>query len=243
MAQDDRESALLDAVLEYSLALPTRFDVEAALYSLALVAGRIFDGAACGVMVVDTSGVLRAVAGSDSSVDRLEFLQLELGEGPCLTAYRTAEPVWCHDLAGDARWPRFGPAAARSGMAGVLSVPMAIDGHCIGAYNVFQDAPAEFAPEVVVAARILASLATGYVVAARTVKERETLAAQLQEALDGRVVIEQAKGRLSAELDVDPNAAFHVLRGYARSRQLRLREVAGRVMAGELGGDDLTAAV
>jgi hypothetical protein len=243
MTQEDRSAALLDVVLEYALALPTSFDVEAALYGLALAAGRIVESTACGVMVVDGDGALRAVAGSDMSVDRLESLQLELGEGPCLTAYRIAEPIWSDDLGGDERWPRFGPAAARFGMVGVLSAPMAIDGYCIGAYNVFQDAPAQFPPETVVAARILASLATGYVVAARTVEQREALAAQLQEALDGRVVIEQAKGRLSVELSVDPTKAFEVMRAYARSHQTRLKEVAQRVMTGKLRAAELRTSV
>jgi AmiR/NasT family two-component response regulator len=53
---------------------------------------------------------------------------------------------------------------------------------------------------------------------------------QLEGALDSRVVIEQAKGVLAARHAIDVQTAFDVLRRGARSHQLKLRELAERVI-------------
>jgi hypothetical protein len=55
-------------------------------------------------------------------------------------------------------------------------------------------------------------------------------AAQLQEALDSRVVIEQAKGVLVERFDLCPDEAFNVLRRAARSHRMQLRELAAIVV-------------
>ena len=55
--------------------------------------------------------------------------------------------------------------------------------------------------------------------------------AQLELALESRVVIEQAKGMLAARHHVDLQTAFNALRLAARSNHLILRELAHRVVA------------
>lgn len=54
---------------------------------------------------------------------------------------------------------------------------------------------------------------------------------QLQRALDSRVVIEQAKGRLAGELDISTTEAFTLLRERARQHGIKLRDLARSVSA------------
>ena len=68
----------------------------------------------------------------------------------------------------------------------------------------------------------------------RLVELTESLArrcSQLQEALDSRVVIEQAKGVLSERLDIAPDAAFLILRRGARHNRLPIHDLAADVVA------------
>jgi AmiR/NasT family two-component response regulator len=55
--------------------------------------------------------------------------------------------------------------------------------------------------------------------------------ANLQRALDSRVVIEQAKGVLAERFALDVTDAFELLRRSARNHRMRLHDLAERVVA------------
>ena len=63
-----------------------------------------------------------------------------------------------------------------------------------------------------------------------TEDELRARVAELEIALESRVVIEQAKGMIAARHHVDLQTAFHALRLAARSNHLILRELALRVI-------------
>ena len=56
-------------------------------------------------------------------------------------------------------------------------------------------------------------------------------ARQLEEALESRIVIEQAKGMLAARHGLEIPAAFEVLRRAARSNRVKIHDLARRVIA------------
>jgi AmiR/NasT family two-component response regulator len=77
-------------------------------------------------------------------------------------------------------------------------------------------------------------MATVYVVMVSQLRSAEQLAAQLQHALDSRVVIEQAKGVLARAHEVDVSGAFERLRRHARNNHRNLHDVAAEVVDGTL---------
>ena len=60
----------------------------------------------------------------------------------------------------------------------------------------------------------------------RSMRHSDTVNEQLQTALNSRVIIEQAKGKLAEGLGLDMDQAFSVLRDHARTRNLLLSDVA-----------------
>jgi AmiR/NasT family two-component response regulator len=77
---------------------------------------------------------------------------------------------------------------------------------------------------------------------ARLTQELESVLernAQLERALESRVVIEQAKGVLAERLRLEPEAAFNLLRRAARSSRRRLHDLAGEVVASRHTPQDL----
>ncbi len=57
--------------------------------------------------------------------------------------------------------------------------------------------------------------------------------AQLQEALTSRIIVEQAKGAVAARCGVDPEDAFEVIRGLARSQRREIHEFCAEVVANQ----------
>jgi hypothetical protein len=72
----------------------------------------------------------------------------------------------------------------------------------------------------------LADVASVSLVQDRAVSDHRILAEQLQNALNSRVMIEQAKGLIAQLGDLDMAHAFAVLRRYARDHNERLTDVA-----------------
>lgn len=157
---------------------------------------------------------------------------MRFGEGPCWQAFATGEAVVVADLTAEPRWPEFTATALDLGFRGVAGFPLHVDGDRIGALDVYNDAPLRLTSEDRDAACVLADVAAAYVVNARAIGESRRLNEQLQQALDSRVVIEQAKGVLAERLRVGPYDAFVMLRNYARRNGARLRTVAQGVLEG-----------
>ncbi|WP_427167260.1 ANTAR domain-containing protein [Streptomyces sp. C1-1] len=182
---------------------------------------------AAGVLLADRDGELRVMAASDERVRLLELFQLQNDEGPCLECFRTGTLVGVPDLTREVdRWPRFVTAAHRSGFAAVQALPMRLRDEVVGALNVFRAAPGPFDPAGTLVAQALADVATISLLQQRTAQRSSVLNEQLQSALNSRVLIEQAKGKLAERQGVDMEQAFTALRGYARAHNRRLSDLA-----------------
>jgi len=81
-------------------------------------------------------------------------------------------------------------------------------------------------------ANALADVATIGLLQQRAIRSRDILTEQLQNALNSRVLIEQAKGVLAERLHLDLDQAFALLRRAARDRNRRLSELAQAVVDG-----------
>ncbi|MFF3491980.1 ANTAR domain-containing protein [Streptomyces sp. NPDC002795] len=187
----------------------------------------MFDATAAGVLLADHDGELRVMAASDEQVRLLELFQLQSDEGPCLECFQGGAPVTVADLSTQAaRWPRFTEAAALCGFGAVQAVPMRLRDEVIGALNLFRAAPGPFDPLGASVAQALADVATISLLQQRSTQRSTILNEQLQAALNSRVLIEQAKGKLAERQNIDMEQAFSALRRYARTRNQRLSDVA-----------------
>ncbi|MEY9965247.1 GAF domain-containing protein [Streptacidiphilus sp. MAP12-16] len=182
---------------------------------------------AAGVLLAGPGGELRVMAASNEQVRLLELFQLQNHEGPCLECFRTGVPVTVADLTTEAqRWPRFVAQARLSGFTAVQALPMRLRDEVVGALNLFRTIPGPFDPAHTPLAQALADVATISLLQQRSTQRSSLLNEQLQTALNSRVVIEQAKGKLAERLGLDMEQAFTALRGYARAHNRRLSDVA-----------------
>src|ERR1700684_386458 len=203
------------------------FDVIDFLHVLTDRSVLLLDVSAAGLLLADPRGELRVVAASSEAARLLELFQLQSDQGPCVEGSRPGRPVTSGDLAAEAaRWPRFAPAARDAGFAAVQALPMRLRDQVIGALNLFRATPGTFDPADIRVGQAMADVATISLLQERSMRRSDTLNEQLQTALNSRVIIEQAKGKLAERLGIDMTEAFSILRSYARSRNLRLADLA-----------------
>lgn len=227
-------AALADVLVAFSRNLVGEYEVHDILDTLCDRVAAVLPVRGAGIMLEEEQGVLRFVAASDAGVHEIESLQIELGEGPCLRAYQTGEQVIVPDLTIGDDFPSFGPEAVERGLRAVFSFPMRVRSDDVGAINLYCDEPRSFGDEDRAAGQVLADIATTYILNARSAERSALLASQLQHALDSRVPIEQAKGKLSEQLGVPVTEAFARMRSHARSHGAKLREVAQQIVDGTL---------
>lgn len=210
------------------------------LYGLSDQCVDILGVAGAGVSLSEGNGRLQFVTATDGRASRVEAAQLELGDGPCYHAFRTGRVVAVDDLEGDDRWPEYRDVVLRAGFRSVLGVPMpSSTGETVGALDLYDTEPRRWDDEVREVATVLSNMASGYILMAQSIADARTRAQHLQHALDSRVVIEQAKGVLSATRGVDVNQAFELLRDRARSSRRRIHDVArGIVEGGDVSPDE-----
>lgn len=188
------------------------------------------------------AGRLAVTAGSSPRAAALANLETHGTPGPCGECWRTGSPVRAEfgaEPAAAARWPRYAEAAAAAGFAAISALPMYHREQTIGAVGVLSAGGRSPDARQARLARLLTEAATIGILQQRTLQDSLRTSRQLQQALDSRVVIEQAKGAVSAWLGVSTGEAFELLRAYSRNNGRRLADVADDVIRGELPAPDL----
>jgi AmiR/NasT family two-component response regulator len=107
---------------------------------------------------------------------------------------------------------------------------MLTESGAIGALNLYDDSVRAWTTGDLQIAAVLADIATGYVVHASQLQKQRDLASHLQQALDSRIIIEQAKGVLANAYSTSVDEAFARLRRHARNHNARVSDVASAVV-------------
>ncbi|HSV68358.1 MAG TPA: GAF and ANTAR domain-containing protein [Mycobacteriales bacterium] len=234
-----REQRLVRAFVELADTLVSGFDVVEFMSMLAARSVDLLDLAAAGVLLDDQRGQLRVVAASDEKVRLLELLELQHDGGPCTEAFHRGVAVQVGAAEALRRWPRFATQAAGLGYQVMCALPLRLRDQTVGALNLFRATTQPLDAVDLGVGQALADVATIGLLQERSMRESRLLAEQLQVALNSRVALEQAKGVLAEQTGLSIDQAFEVLRRFARQHNLRLVDVARRVVSGELSGSGI----
>lgn len=187
---------------------------------------------AAAILVLDASGQLEVLSSSSHAAALLEIYQAQTSEGPCLDCISIGQPVEAHGAAElESRWSTLGPAILRSGFHGVLAQPMLWHGRALGGLNLFFEHAQPLSDDARAFAQSFADIATLALVQTQRPSDRE-LAAHIRDALDGRTMIEHAKGVLMHRHGLDPDAAYDTLLSDATREGLTVTEVARSLVWG-----------
>ena len=236
----NRESLLISALVELADKLVDDYDVVDVLTVLSLRCIEAVDVDAAGIMLVSPQGELQFIASSSESMKTLEQFQIHANDGPCVDCIRNGLDVTCEALSDlDGRWPMFTPRAISQGFGAVHCLPMRLRGRTIGALNLFRTNQGSLSVDDVVVARGLADVATIAILQHQSTIDASTSNSQLSNAINSRVVIEQALGMIRQATSCDKDIAFDRLRAHASNHHEGLTVIAKRIVGKSLDSNDL----
>lgn len=166
------------------------------------------------------------VATTSELATSLDEAQYDLGHGPCIAAAAGGEAVLIRNMAIDDRWPDYSPVAIVAGVRSSLSMPFPLQEQLLAALNLYAREADAFEDYHVTLAHQIAATAAVAVANAVLYDSASQLAAELQEAMQSRATIEQAKGVLMAQSGMSADEAFDLLVKVSQRENRKLREVA-----------------
>ena len=151
---------------------------------------------------------------------KLDAIQSETGEGPCIDAIKDHEVFQTGNLEDEARWPNFSSRGhAETGVSSILSIRLFVEEDTMGALNMYSTREDAFDDSDVALASVFAVHASVAMSAARR-KEG------LEKKAESRDVIGRAKGILMARSGVTDDEAFAMLKAASQRMNVKLRDIA-----------------
>jgi len=220
---DDDLAALFAAVSRTLMAEDGLDDVLARVAELAV--DTIPNCEHCGVMLIE-GGDVRTAGVSDQLPCEVDAIQIETGEGPCLEAMEEHAVFEIADMRTEIRWPDFAArASAETPVRSMLSFRLFDDRRTVGALNLYAKELKAFDQSDHQVGGVFAAYAALALTNAREVEG-------LRHGLESRTVIATAKGMLMAREGISDDEAFAILRRASQRMNVKLRDVAQRIVEG-----------
>jgi len=208
---------------------------------LETVRGRVaaITGACVGASGVDGGSVALAAApgrrdvlyASDGTAQRLEDLQVVLGEGPAVDARAGRAPVLIDDLLARGegvadRWPAFLTEVGRLDVRSVYAFPVRVGAVVLGTFQLYRRAAGRTDPAQ------LGSMLTAADAVCGALLDMDRAVADDLWGASPSARVHQAAGMVMVQLDTSVEEAMVRLRATAYAEGLTLDEVAGSVVDG-----------
>lgn len=170
-------------------------------------------------------GVPQTTAATDDIVDRVDAVQYETQQGPCLQAIADQTTVSSQDLSTETRWPDFAHRTAQLGIRSVLAFQLFVHAQDVGALNLYSRAPGAFDAADEQIGLLFASHAAVALAGAQQLSN-------LHAALATRDLIGQATGILMERYKLSGQAAFQLLVAASQATNTSVRDIAEKLTAG-----------
>lgn len=218
------------ALADVASALVEDHEITGLLARLVSDCAQLLPADAAALLVRTADGGFELLSATSHRVDEIELYQAQRTDGPCVDATRTGEPTRAVGRVQIVeRWPHVGQEIVDAGFGSVHVFPMHWRGHAIGGLNLFAVAEEELSAASGVLAQSFADFATLAIVQPVALAD-DDLTERITAALEGRVVIEQAKGVLAFQLGLDMAAAYDELLSRTAANGTTLAQVAENVV-------------
>jgi hypothetical protein len=192
-----------------------------------------------GIMLMAGDVHRGSVCTTDVTSSLLAQLQFDLGEGPCVDAYRQDRPVFEPDLVapGESRWLAFSGPAIEAGARAVFGFPLQVGAVRLGALHLYNDTPGNLSDDQYVDALVMADVAAQSILLLQAHAPPGALALELESDANFQYVVHQASGMVAAQLEITVSQALIRLRAHAFGNGRSLTQVAREIVGGRLRFD------
>lgn len=202
--------------------------VDVFLTEVAALAARLDTRLSASITVTATAGGRSAYTAAFSDELALGLDEMQYGEdaGPCLRTARTGDTTLVEDVTAPGDWPAYRLAAVAAGVKTSMSVPLSVGGSTIGGLNLYGTAPGTFDAALQDTLTVFTAQAAAALAMVLRHDQQSQIAAQLEQALSSRAVIDQALGILMAQQRCTVDQAFALLRARSQSSGRKVRDLA-----------------
>jgi hypothetical protein len=229
---------LQDLVLDSS-------DVEDFLQELAVVAASELASPGqdifCGVTLIRRKRAA-TIASSDAHARTLDELQYAYNDGPCLAAIRESVTVHVPDLRQDGRWPEYAGAVLDEGVGSMLAVPFLGESDAKAGLNLYSTEVHGFSGQDIERAEAFAIQANTSLRLALRIAQLTDARNDLSTAMKSGTTIDLAAGIIMAQNRCSQSTALAILKNASSARNVKLRDVAGTVVASVSSDTTVTTA-
>jgi GAF domain-containing protein len=163
--------------------------------------------------------LLQTVASTSDLTKRINNIEHELDEGPCLQALLDQRSYRIDDMSTDTRWPRFAAAAQTHGVQSMLGYKLFTTGRTLGTLDLYSSKPNAFGAESEIVGEVFAAHAAIALLGS-------TQQAEWQTALNSRDKIGMAKGILMQRERLTDVQAFNLLVSTSQKSNMKLHDLA-----------------
>ena len=199
-------------------------DVNELLHLICLAAIDAVPGAEyAGITLADRHGRLETPAATHPLVHRVDALQYQFKQGPCVDAVQGRWQARSDDLRVDLRWPEYGPLAADQGIISQMGIELFDEPGLIAGLNLYSSTVGAFDDDTVEAAMLFAIQATHTLGRVMTQK-------QLTDAMTTSTTIGRATGVVMQRFQLSADRAFELLTRVSRIHDLTLEALADKIL-------------
>jgi hypothetical protein len=199
-------------------------DVDELLHLICLAAIDAVPGAQyAGITLADRHGKLKTSAATHPLVHRVDALQYQFNQGPCVDAVQGRWQARSDDLSVDARWPEYGPLAADLGIVSQMGIELFDEPGLIAGLNLYSSTVGAFDDDTAEAAMLFAIQATHTL--GRVMTQR-----QLTDAMTASTTIGRATGVVMQRFQLSADRAFELLTRVSRIHDVTLEVLAGQIL-------------
>lgn len=220
-------SALLDLVVESD-------DAEQFLAGLTRLAAEALSSQSVGEVLCAVT-LLRprtnaTVASNNEHAGRINEIQYDFDDGPCLRAARNGRTVHVKNMEEDGRFPEYRDAVAELGILAALGTPILLNGEAKAALNFYSPHAYAFDDDAVAAAETFAREASTSLRLAIRMAHLSDTSKHLEAALESRTEIDLAVGIIMGQNRCPQDEAIKMLKSASNARNTKLRDIAADIV-------------